>query len=109
MARNDELPTRQRRRPQLLPARGHGNDCVLVETTPCIFEQPTPCDSVCWFSEWDEWSECALKQLEFGAPAVMTSYRERHVFNENGGACQNVELKQYDESRCIGKFFHRPT
>ncbi|KAL8425720.1 hypothetical protein Efla_003098 [Eimeria flavescens] len=94
------VPVRKRRRPQLLAARGNGAPCVLEETVPCEFETPTPCNSLCRHSEWGEWSECSEKLLDFGVAPVWASSREKYVFAEAGEACSDLELREFDKSRC---------
>ena len=96
-------PVRRRRRPQLLPSRGNGAPCVLEETVPCVFDKPIPCSSLCRHSDWTEWSSCSEKLLDFGFSPVTTSYREKLVFAEAGGACSELNLREYDDSRCTGK------
>lgn len=70
---------------------------------PCVFDTPTPCDSLCRHSEWSAWSDCSDKLLEFGVSPVKTSSREKHVSAEAGGACAALDLKEYDASRCEGE------
>ncbi|CDI83742.1 thrombospondin type 1 domain-containing protein, putative [Eimeria praecox] len=82
---------------------GTGAPCVLEETVPCVFDKPIRCDSLCRHSEWTEWSSCSEKLLEFGFSPVTTSYREKLVSAEAGGACSALDLKEYDASRCNGE------
>lgn len=73
----------------------------------CVLDTPTPCESFCIHSEWTEWSACTEMLLEFGVSPVRTSYREKLVFAEAGGACASLNLKEYDASRCVGGSVHR--
>ncbi|CDJ61049.1 hypothetical protein EMWEY_00008720 [Eimeria maxima] len=72
------------------------------ENADCLPGDWSEC-SLCRHSDWTEWSSCSEKLLDFGFSPVTTSYREKLVFAEAGGACSELNLREYDDSRCTGE------
>ncbi|PHJ15367.1 microneme protein mic14 [Cystoisospora suis] len=94
-------PAKTRKRFILVPKKGRGQDCVLLEQEPCERSSDFPaCEEFCWQGNWSEWGACKLSTLKFGEDPLRTRTKIRYIFMDGGDVCPTESLIQHDTATC---------